>query len=112
MINDLTSVAVVISDAKKSTEWYTKVLGFKVVSNDDHWVTVAPQNSNTTIHLCQGPDLEPGNTGILLKTQNVDETYSELSKKGVQFTKPPRDDGWGKYAMFKDPDGNEFWLMT
>jgi uncharacterized glyoxalase superfamily protein PhnB len=33
-----------------------------------------------------------------------------LSGKGVEFTTKPKKTQWGSHAMFKDPDGNEFWL--
>ncbi len=111
MIERLASIAVVVSDAKKAAEWYTKTLGLELVSSNGHWITVKTRDSKTAIHLCQGPSLEPGNTGILFECDDVQKTYSELTSKGVVFTKPPKDEGWGLYAMFKDPDGNEFWLM-
>lgn len=110
MITRLGSVAVVVSDAKKAAEWYTKALGLELVSSEGHWITVKAKGSNTVIHLCQGPPLEPGNTGILFECDDVEKTYRELSGRGVDFAKPPRDEGWGVYAVFKDPDGNEFWL--
>jgi len=28
----------------------------------------------------------------------------------VEFTTKPKKTEWGTYAMFKDLDGNEFWL--
>ena len=34
-----------------------------------------------------------------------------LRKAGVEFTTPTTTEDWGTYAMFKDPDGNEFWLI-
>lgn len=68
----------------------------------------------TGIHLCKGETLEPGNTGILFYTDNVEATYQELKGKGVEFTRELGKAEWDenvKYAMFRDPDGNEFWLM-
>jgi uncharacterized glyoxalase superfamily protein PhnB len=44
----------------------------------------------------------------------VEATYQELKRKGVEFTRELGKAEWNenmKYAMFKDPDGNEFWLM-
>jgi predicted enzyme related to lactoylglutathione lyase len=35
-----------------------------------------------------------------------------MSSKGVEFTVKPTKEEWGYYAMFKDPDGNEFWLFA
>lgn len=112
MIDSFESVAVVVSDAQKSLKWYSDKLGFAAASSEGHWVTVRPKGSSTLLHLCESKKTEPGNTGILFVVDDVDRTYSELSSKGVSFTKPPRDDGWGKYAIFTDPDGNEFWIQA
>jgi catechol 2,3-dioxygenase-like lactoylglutathione lyase family enzyme len=111
MIKKVYSVAVVVSDGKKARAWYTKKLGFKLVENYDHWITVAPKGSKTLLHLCESDRLEFGNTGIGFETDSVDKSYKELSKKGVEFTRKPEDEGWGKSAMFKDLDGNVFWLF-
>ncbi len=109
MIKGIGDAAVMVTDGKKSAEWYGEKLGFKVFSSEGHWITVGPENATTVLHLCEGK-LEPGNTGIGLLVDDVQKTFDELSAKGVEFTKKPADEGWGIYAMFKDPDGNEFWL--
>jgi predicted enzyme related to lactoylglutathione lyase len=111
MIKDIGSMAVVVSDAAKAKKWYEEKLGFAIVAEDGHWVTVAPKGfKGPVLHLCQTTPLEEGNTGILFRVDDLSKTYDELTKKGVEFTKEPRDDGWGPYAMFKDLDGNVFWL--
>jgi len=114
VIERIRSVAVVVSDEKKAKEWYRDKLGFEVQDDEDHWVVVAPQGSSTGIHLCKGEPLEPGNTGILFYADDIEATYQELKRKGVEFTRELGKAEWDekmKYAMFKDPDGNEFWLM-
>ena len=110
MIQSIIDVAIVVSKAGKSAEWYRDMLGLEIRSQEGHWVTVAPKGSDVVIHLCEG-ELEPGNTGIAFRVNNLDETYSELTKKGVEFTVKPTKEEWGSYAMFKDPDGNVFWIM-
>lgn len=111
MISKIVTAAVVVRDEKKALQWYKSKLGFVVKSNEEHWVTVAPKNSRGfEIHLCNTRPLEKGNTGINFVTDDIDKTYRELAAKKVKFTVKPRDDGWGKYAKFKDLDGNEFWL--
>jgi predicted enzyme related to lactoylglutathione lyase len=111
MIDEVRSIAVVVTDPKKSIEFYTQKLGFELRNNNEHWITVAPKGSRTLLHLCQSEKPEPGNTGVWLHVDNLEKSYDELSKKGVKFTKAPKDEGWGKYAMVSDPDGNEFWLL-
>ena len=110
MIKNVYSIAVVVADGKKAREWYTKKLGFRVVEDYGHWITVKPKGAKTLLHLCEQPrsKLEPGNTGIGFEVDSVDKTYKQLTKKGVKFTKAPNDPGWGKQARFVDSDRNEF----
>jgi len=114
MIDQISSVAVVVSDGKKAKEWYRDKLGFEVQSDEEHWIVVAPRGSSIGIHLCQGETLEPGNTGIALLAEDIESTCRELKKKDVQFTRELGKSEWDEtltYAMLKDPDGNVFWLM-
>lgn len=114
VIERIRSVAVVVSDEKKAKEWYKDSLGFEVQDEMEHWIVVAPRGSSIGIHLCRGETLEPGNSGILFYADDVEATYQELKRKGVEFTRELGKAEWSentKYAMFKDPDGNEFWLM-
>ena len=113
-INRIRSVAVVVSDEKKAKEWYRDKLRFEVQDEMEHWVVVGPPGSPMGIHLCKGETLEPGNTGILFYADDVEATYQELKGRGVEFTRELGKAEWDErvtYAMLKDPDGNEFWLM-
>lgn len=111
MFKSIVDVAVVVSDANKSADWYKEKLGFEIRDKEGHWVTVAPKGSEVVLHLCESKPLEQGNTGIAFSVDDLDSVYKELSGKGVEFTVKPTKEEWGSYAMFKDPDGNEFWLM-
>lgn len=117
---ELATVAVVVSrPAMKAAEWYRDKLGLEIGGEiDGHWVVVAPKGKTGTtkgpwygIHLCEGDELEPGNTGILFLADDIEVTYKELRAKGVRFTRELTRADWGTFAIFADPDGNEFWLM-
>jgi catechol 2,3-dioxygenase-like lactoylglutathione lyase family enzyme len=133
MISDLGSVAVLVRDAKRSAEWYRDKLGFEIVVQDDHIVFVKPKNSSVLIHLCEkcddwGTDSPGGRTGIWFRSGallmqkdpksrvvtpasdpvEVERTYAYLKEKGVEFTQGLETRSWGKMAIFKDLDGNEF----
>ncbi|NKB99864.1 MAG: glyoxalase [Pseudomonadales bacterium] len=50
-------------------------------------------------------------TGIGFIVDDIDQTYNELLAKGVEFEMPPTAQPWGGVlALFKDPDGNVFYL--
>lgn len=134
MITGVGSVAILVHDAKKSAEWYRDKRGFDIVEIEGHAVFVRPKGSQTTLlHLCGQCDAwendQPGGrTGVWLhcgeitfhrdaksgqlipasKPENVERTYFELKKSGVEFSEELTTTDWGKYAILKDPDGNEF----
>jgi catechol 2,3-dioxygenase-like lactoylglutathione lyase family enzyme len=134
MISGVGSVAVLVADARRSAEWYVEKLGFEIVGKEGHGVFVSPKGSRTPlIHLCArcdawGEDRPGGRTGIWLscgsvtfrkdeKTgsvfpvsapADVESTYADLKEKGVEFAEGLTTMKWGKYAILKDPDGNEF----
>ncbi|HTW40026.1 MAG TPA: VOC family protein [Thermoplasmata archaeon] len=114
---EFVSVAVVVSDRKKSTAWYTKRLGLDVLASFDHWVTVGRKGKPGEIHLCQTSEydttipLERGNTGIQLHLPgDFPAACKALAANGVKFSSPPKKEEWGWYAVVEDPDGNEISL--
>jgi predicted enzyme related to lactoylglutathione lyase len=109
MISKKFSVAVLVTDAKKSAKWFEQKVGFGS-SVDDHWVLVWPKGSTTKIHLCEGkPD--PGNTGIAFYVKGAEKLAEKMKRKGVKFTREMKKASWGTHGMFADPDGNEYWLI-
>jgi catechol 2,3-dioxygenase-like lactoylglutathione lyase family enzyme len=109
MISKSFSVAVVVSDPKKSAKWYRAKLGL-ATSVEGHWVTVWQKGTTWKIHLCEGKP-EPGNTGIAFYTDNVEKLVASLKKKDVKFSVDYTKTDWGENAQFDDPDGNVFWLI-
>ena len=134
MIGGVGSVAVLVSDARRSAEWYNEKLGFEIVGTKGHAIFVRPKGTEMPlIHLCArcdawGSDRPGGRTGIWFSCGNVtlrkDEktglvipssdpddvarAYLELKEKGVEFAEELTTTGWGRCAILKDPDGNEF----
>ena len=134
MISGVGFVAVLVHDAKKSAEWYHDKLGFEIIGIEGHPVFVKPKGSQTSmLHLCGrchewGNDQPGGRVGVWLqcgeiiirkdektgvvipasKPEDVEKTYLELKKKGVEFSEELTTTDWGKLAILKDPDGNEF----
>ncbi|HWM50571.1 MAG TPA: VOC family protein [Thermoplasmata archaeon] len=108
----LTTIAIVVSNAMKSAKWYQEKLGFEIREHQGHWITVAPKKENVAFHLCEGfYELEPGNSGISFTSKDVKKEEATLRRAGVEFTTPTTKEEWATYAMFKDPDGNEFYIL-
>ena len=116
MFTEVASVAVLVHDAGKAAEWYRQKPGFEV-SVQGHWVTAKPPASGVVLHLCGKcedweDDRPGGHTGIFIKTDDKEKTYKELKSRGVKFEVELVEAPWsgGKYAIFKDMDGNKFWM--
>ena len=57
------------------------------------------------------PDLTGRHTGVGFMVKDIDAKYQELLSKGVEFEMPPTAQPWGgTLALFKDPDGNIYYL--
>lgn len=109
MVSSEFSVAVLVTDSKKSAEWFREKVGFKT-SAEGHWVLVWPEGASSKIHLCEGkPD--PGNTGIAFYVDDPSKLEGEMKAKGVKFTRDVKKTDWGVNGMFADPDGNEYYLI-
>ena len=100
-----------VSDRVRSVAWYTQKLGFEVVQDLGHWVTVGHAGQTGLLHLCQGSEidepLEPGNQGITFHLRgNFEEKCAEMARNGVKFHRPVTKMPWGMFAQIEDPDGN------
>jgi len=105
------ATTIMVSDRNRSVDWYTSKLGFVVIQDMGHWVTVGHKGMNGLIHLCQGSeineDLSPGNQGITFHVRgDFEKAVAELERKGVRLDAPVTKRPWGMYARIADPDGN------
>jgi len=107
----LFATTIVVSDRKKAVEWYTRKLGFEVIQDLGHWVTVGHRGTNGLLHLCEGPEIEeelsPGNQGITFHVRgDFAKKVAELARNGVAIDTPVTKRPWGMFAKIADPDGN------
>jgi catechol 2,3-dioxygenase-like lactoylglutathione lyase family enzyme len=120
MIKGIKFVGVPVRDQDRALEFYTKKLGFSVLTdqpfNDkQRWIELKIPGADTGLVLFT-PEGQEDRIGtfqsISFFTRNVQHTYDELLSRGVKFDAPPVVADWGTSAIFKDPDGNSFVLGT
>ena len=75
------------------------------------WIQLAPRGCSTTIALVTWFDtMRPGGLqGVMLNVTDIDRDHKELSARGLTLT-DVQQAPWGRFAMFKDPDGNG-WIL-
>jgi predicted enzyme related to lactoylglutathione lyase len=116
MIKRIKFISIPVHDQKRALAFYTDKLGFTIITDqpfDDkqRWIELRIPKAETRVVLFT-PDGEEKRIGTMMnmsfECEDIDETYAELSKRGVEFEGPPQKQPWGSYAMFKDSEGNRF----
>ena len=120
MITQVKFVGIPTRDQARSLKFYTERLGFAVSTDQDfdgkqRWIELRIANSPTRVVLFT-PEGHEDRIGTFfngsLACDDVAATYRQLLASGVEFVSPPRKQPWGEFAIFKDPDGNQFVLSS
>ena len=129
MITNISIASVFVKDIDASRDFYVDVLGFEL--KDDitlgegyRWCTVNhPSQPELAVHLTvPGPPFSPelveamtraqadgGLNGLGMSVDDCQQTYEELSARGVEFLQKPEQRPYGVEALCRDNSGN--WIV-
>jgi catechol 2,3-dioxygenase-like lactoylglutathione lyase family enzyme len=128
-MSNLELVALVVRDYDAAIHFFVEVLQFELVedtpslTNDGRpkrWVVVRPSGGQTGILLARadGDDQASivgqqfaGRVGLFLRVDDFEIAYQRMVAAGVRFVAPPRDEPYGKVAVFLDLEGNRWDLL-
>jgi catechol 2,3-dioxygenase-like lactoylglutathione lyase family enzyme len=131
MITRLSHTTVYVLDQDEAKAFYTEKLGFEVrddVRMDDfRWLTVGPKDQPdlriVLMPIGGGPTTDEQDAKHLralvakgalgagvMRTDDCQATYKELSARGVDFVQEPAERPYGVEAVFRDNSGNWFSL--
>ena len=130
MLKQLTHVNQWVHDQDEALAFYTEKLGMELREDvtmpelgDFRWLTVGPPGQPEVaivLMAVPGPPVFDEETaaalrtlvgkgaagGLFFATDDIQGTYEELVKRGVEFTQPPEQRPYGVDAGFRDPSGN------
>jgi predicted enzyme related to lactoylglutathione lyase len=119
MISHVKFVSIPTTDQDRALAFWTERVGFHILTDQrfdekQRWIELRIGSSDTRFVLFNmDSGMKPGGPfNGALACQNVDQTYKELVERGVEFVSPPAKQPWGTFAIFKDPDGNQFVLSS
>jgi catechol 2,3-dioxygenase-like lactoylglutathione lyase family enzyme len=125
----LSHVALIVHDYDTAISFFVDVLGFELVEDSrsmttdgrpKRWVVVRPPDAETGLVLARadGEDQSAivgkqhaGRVGFFLRVDDFDEFYDRLIAARVQFVREPREEAYGKVAVFLDIAGNRWDLV-
>jgi len=131
MASYLAAISVLVPDYETAVAHYCDGLGFELIEDTDmgadssgnpkRWVLVAPPGSRET-RLLLARAVKPeqlaqigrqagGRVFLILHTDDFARDHARFSAAGVTFMEAPRDEPYGRVAVFRDAFGNLWDLL-
>ena len=122
-------LAVIVDDYDTAIEFFVDKLGFELLedspalTNDGRrkrWVVVRPPQAITGLLLAQADGEAQrraigsqfaGRVGLFLRVDHFEPAYERMRAAGVEFVSEPRDEPYGRVAVFRDISGNRWDLL-
>jgi catechol 2,3-dioxygenase-like lactoylglutathione lyase family enzyme len=120
---------IVVDDYDRAVEFFVGALGFELVedsaalTNDGRpkrWVVVRPPGAETGILLARADgegqgsavgNQTAGRVGFFLRVDDFGAAHERMRAAGVEFVSAPRDEPYGRVAVFVDVSGNRWDLL-
>jgi catechol 2,3-dioxygenase-like lactoylglutathione lyase family enzyme len=122
-------VTIVVDEYDPAIAFFVDTLGFALVedapatTNDGRpkrWVVVRPAGGGTGVLLARADGVDQraivggqtaGRVGFFLRVDDFEATHRRLTAAGVRFVGSPRDEPYGRVAVFLDVAGNRWDLL-
>jgi catechol 2,3-dioxygenase-like lactoylglutathione lyase family enzyme len=122
-------ITIVVADYDPAIAFFTEVLGFELVedspstTNDGRakrWVVVRPRGGETGILLARADGAAQqaivgnqiaGRVGFFLRVDDFDAALARLRAANVEIVSGPRNESYGRVAVFVDIAGNRWDLL-
>lgn len=119
----LSSISLIVPDYDEAIEFYVETLGFDLLedtqlSAEKRWVKVAPSNTGAegcSLLLAKAANEDQkqaignqtgGRVFFFLHTDDFERDYLKFKRAGVNFREEPRNESYGRVAVFEDIYGN------
>jgi catechol 2,3-dioxygenase-like lactoylglutathione lyase family enzyme len=122
-------VTLIVDDYDEAIRFFVEVLDFDLVddspstTNDGRpkrWVVVGPKGAQTKLLLARADGAVQeealgkqvaGRVGFFLRVADFTRSYMRMREAGVRFVTEPRDELYGRLAVFLDVSGNRWDLL-
>lgn len=123
-------IAIVVDDYDQAIRFFTEALGFELAEDSPalttaggrpkRWVVVRPPGAETGILLARADgerqaaavgNQVAGRVGFFLQVEDFDAARRRMTAAGVEFVTAPRDEPYGRVAVFLDIAGNRWDLI-
>ena len=125
----LEHMALIVHDYDEAIRFFVDALGFELVEDSPsttnagrpkRWVVVRPRGAATGLLLAQADGHRQrsvigaqyaGRVGLFLRVDDFEAARQRMLDYGVEFVTEPRDEDYGRVAVFVDVAGNRWDLL-
>ncbi len=121
MVNKIFKVTLYVNNQEESKKFWTEKMDF-VIRRDDimmgehRWVEVSPKDDETTTFVLydknlmkkQNPSISVGHPSVILYTDNIEKSYSDMKSKGISVDENIMSYPYGRMYRFFDNDNNSY----
>ena len=109
-MRNLDYAIVFVSDMKRSIAFYHDLFGLDVKFESPHWTELVSGQYTIALHHSSpaAPPAStdhPGHCQLGFKVPDLDAFHRDATQKGARCLRAPADEGFGKLAVYADPDG-------
>ena len=126
---ELELVALIVDDYDSAIRFFVEAIGFELIedapslTNDGHpkrWVVVRPPGASTGLLLARadGPVQKAivgkqaaARVGFFVRVDDFEAAHQRMTAADVEFLTEPRDEPYGRVAVFRDVAGNRWDLL-
>jgi predicted enzyme related to lactoylglutathione lyase len=122
MISSVSKVYLAVDGQQAALDFWTIKAGFRLHRDDSYgderWIEVQPPDQELVLALTQRPPDEPRRTvpdglphsNVFFNCTDIEETYAQLTARGVNFPVSPARQHFGWWALFEDHEGTRYAL--
>ena len=127
---DIEHVALIVDDYDRAIRFFVDILAFELIEDSPaltsaggrpkRWVVVRPPGATTGLLLARADgdrqeravgDQFAGRVGLFLRVDDFESSYRRMREAGVEFVGEPREEPYGRVAIFLDVAGNRWDLL-
>jgi catechol 2,3-dioxygenase-like lactoylglutathione lyase family enzyme len=121
----IAKLAFLVRDYDEAIDWFARCLGFELAEDIDmgggkRWVVVQPTGAqDVALVLAKAVGDQQASVGrqaggrvfLFAETDDFDRDHARMLREGVTFRETPRNESYGKVAVFEDLYGNPWDLI-
>ena len=101
---------VFVADMRRSVKFYREVMGLGLKFESPEWSEMITGGCTLALHKSDGNTLsskgwESGTCQLGFKVKDIAAFHKEVTGKGIRVLREPKQEEFGKLAVYADPDG-------